>query len=98
MKVEVKLLNDKGSPVPVADLKSQKRYLGALDMAEARSSMFGRSLMVAHLRSASDEDLLPALHDAVVLRLEGDRIRIRGVEILNGIQHGQTWDVKVAKC
>jgi hypothetical protein len=98
MKVEVKLLNDKGSPVPAAALKSQKRYLGALGMAEARSSVFGRSVMVAHLRSASDEDLLPMLHDAVVLRLEGDRIRIRGVEILNGVHYGQTWDMKVVKC
>ena len=98
MKVEVKLLNDKGRPVPGAALRTQKRYTGELSLAEVRSAEFGRILVAASLLSPDKEDLLPRLHDAVVLRVEGERMRIRGVETLSGAQHGQTWDVKVATC
>ncbi|GAO25437.1 hypothetical protein [Alicycliphilus denitrificans] len=98
MKVEVQLLNDKGRTVPVAQLRVQKRFSGVLSIGEVRSTEFGRTLIAAHLRSADGEELLPLLHDAVVLRYECGRMRIRGVEVLNGAQHGQTWDVKVAAC
>jgi len=98
MKVEIKLLNDKGRPVPPAALRSQKRFTGELALAEVRSTEFGRILVAANLLSTDKEEVLPRLHDAVVLRVDGERMRIRGVETLNGVQHGQTWDVKVLAC
>lgn len=98
MKVEVQLLNDKGRAVPVAQLRAQKRFTGILAIGEVRSTEFGRTLIAANLFSTEKEAVLPMLHDAVVLRYESGRARIRGVEVLNGAQHGQTWDVKVAPC
>lgn len=98
MQVEVQLLNDKGRAVPLAELRLQKRFVGALAIGEVRSTEFGRTLIAANLLTADKEAVLPMLHDAVVLRYESGRMRIRGVEVLNGAQHGQTWDVKVAAC
>lgn len=98
MKVEVQLLNDKGRTVPGAQLRTQKRFSGVLSIGEVRSTEFGRTLIAAHLRSSEGDEMLPLLHDAVVLRYESGRMRIRGVEVLNGTQHGQTWDVKVTTC
>lgn len=98
MQVEVQLLHDKGRPVPGAQLRLQKRFSGVLSIGEVRSTEFGRTLIAAQLLSAEKEAVLPLLHDAVVLRYESGRMRIRGVEVLNGAQHGQTWDVKVTAC
>ena len=101
MRVEVKLLSDKGRAVPGAQLRSQRRFNGAFALRETRSSALGRTLLVATLQSVSDgetEPLLPPLHDAAVIHAEGGRLRVRGFELLDGQQLGQTWDVRVLSC
>jgi hypothetical protein len=53
---------------------------------------------MAHLVSSTDgadTPLLPALHDASMLFVEGEKIRVRGFELVDGVQYGQTWDIKV---
>lgn len=101
MKVEVQLLSDKGRAVPRVQQRSLRRYTGAFTLRETRSAALGRTLLVANLHSASDgtpEPLLPPLLDASVIHAEGDRLRVRGFELLDGTQLGQTWDVWVLPC
>ena len=98
MKVEVQLLSDKGRMVPVALRRSMRKFTGSLHINEVRETYLGRSVTVANLLGTDQDPLLPQLHDAVVLHVEGDRMRIRGFEIQEGVQTGQTWDVKVMPC
>jgi len=101
MKVEVQLLSDKGRAVAGAQRHSLRRYTGAFTLRETRSATLSRTLLVANLHSVSDassEPLLPPLHDALVIHAEGGRLRVRGFELLDGTQLGQTWDVRVLPC
>lgn len=101
MKVEVQLLSEKGRTVPRSMHLSLRRYTGAFTLREARSTELGRTSLVASLHSGTDapsEPLLPLLHDAAVLHVEGGRLRVRGFEFLDGVQLGQTWDVRVLPC
>jgi len=43
-----------------------------------------------------DSILVPALHDACVLSLANGRMRVRGFELVEGVQYAQTWDVRVS--
>lgn len=101
MQVEVQLLSEKGRAVPRTMHRSLRRYTGAFTLREARSSDLGRTSLVVNLHSSNDaanEPVLPPLHDATVIHAEGGRMRVRGFELLDGIQLGQTWDVKVLSC
>lgn len=101
MKVEVQLLSAKGRAVPRSMHRSLRRYTGVFTLREARSTELGRASLVASLHSGTDapsEPLLPLLHDAMVLHVEGGRLRVRGFEFLEGVQLGQTWDVRVLLC
>lgn len=101
MKVEVKLLSEKGRAVPRAMHRTRRSYTGAFTLQEARSSELGRSCFVANLHSNLDgqtEPVLPPLLDATVIHAEGGRLRVRGFEMLDGLQLGQTWEVKVLPC
>lgn len=101
MRVEVKLLSEKGRAVPRALHRTRRSYTGAFTLQETRSSELGRSCIVANLHSNTEgvpEPVLPPLHDAAVIHAEGGRLRVRGFEMLDGLQLGQTWDVKVLSC
>lgn len=101
MKVEVKLLSEKGRAVPRAFQQTRRRYTGSFTLQERRCTQLGRSSIVANLHSTLDgasEPVLPPLHDAAVIHAEGGRMRVRGFEMLDGMQLGQTWDVKVLSC
>lgn len=99
MKAEVQTLNEKGRPVAAKERKLLPTFRGLLSVHEARSGQLGRITPMAQLVSATDSSethLLPALHDAAVLYLKDGQMRIRGFEMVDGTQFGQTWDVKVA--
>lgn len=98
MKVEVQLLSDKGRLVPAAMRRSMRRYSGSLAINEVRDTHLGRSVTVANLLGTDADKMLPQLHDAVVLCVENGRMRIRGFEVRDDVQVGQTWDVKVTQC
>jgi hypothetical protein len=98
MKVEVQLLSDKGRLVPAAMRRSMRKFTGSLAINEVRDTQLGRSVTVANLLGTDADKMLPQLHDAVVLCVENGRMRIRGFEVLEGTQTGQTWDVKVSSC
>ena len=99
MKVEVQLVNEKGRGIPTKERASMQAYRGELLMQESRCHELGRIVVTAELRSITDGDeavLLPTLFDAGVLFMSKERMRVRGTEFVDGIQYGQTWDVRVA--
>ena len=101
MKVEVKLLSEKGRAVPRGLQRTRRSYRGAFTLQEMRSAELGRTCFVANVHcdlGGAPESLLPPLIDAIVIHAEGGRLRVRGFEMLDGLQLGQTWEVKVLPC
>ena len=99
MKVEVQLVNEKGRLIRPKERHAMPRYQGMLRINESRHQSLGRICVTAALLSRTDAaelPLLPPLMDAVVLFSLGARMRIRGFEVMDEIQYGQTWDVKVS--
>lgn len=99
MKVEVQLINEKGRSTPANERARMPKYRGRLRIREARSPAFGRIVTMTDLLSVTgrtDETLLPTLHDASVIFLSDGKMRIRGFEVIDGTQYGQTWDLKVS--
>lgn len=99
MKVEVQLVNEKGRGLSARERTNSPKYRGRLCIREARSHELGCITPTAHLLNTTDGTelaLLPALHDAAVLFLNDGKMRIRGFELIEGVQFGQTWDVKVS--
>jgi hypothetical protein len=99
MKAEVQTLNEEGRLIPARDRKKMRKYSGTLRFHEARSGELGRVSPMAVLVSETDTagtPTLPPLHDAVVLFMRDGVLRIRGFEFRNGVQYGQTWDVRVS--
>lgn len=93
------MLNEHGRPLPAKERKLMPKYRGMLSIHEARSGELGRITPMAQLVSATDSTaghILPALHDAAVLFFKDGQMRIRGFELVNGAQFGQTWDVRVS--
>lgn len=101
MKVEVQLVNERGRPVATRQRAAMPKYRGALRVHEERIQALGRNVVTAQLLSetdGADVPLLPTLHDASMLFLKGDQIRVRGFELVEGVQYGQTWDIRVSLC
>ena len=99
MKVEVQLINENGRSIAASDRTSMKKYRGHLRIREARSQSLGRTGLTSDLLSATsdaDDALLPTLHDANVIYLSKGTMRIRGFEVVDGVQYGQTWDLKIS--
>lgn len=99
MKVEVQPIYEQGRSARAAERASQRKYRGLLLLREERLHALGRITTVATLLSevdGADTPVLPALHDASVLSIDGSRVRIRGFELVDNIEYGQVWDVKVA--
>src|SRR5450830_129431 len=97
MKVEVQLVNEKGCAIPAKQRAAMPKYRGILHVRETRVHALGRILPTAELYSNTDkakQDLVPMLYDADVLFLLNNQMRIRGFEMVNGVQYGQTWDIK----
>ena len=98
MKVEVQLVNEKGRGLPARERTRMPKYRGRLCIRETRCHELGRITPTAQLLDPTDgteQVSLPALHDATVLFLNDGQMRIRGFEFIEGVQFGQTWDVKV---
>jgi hypothetical protein len=99
VKVEVQLVNEKGRGIPAKDRTRMPKYRGVMRIQEARNHALGRNVVIAELLSSTDgadAPLIPALLDAGVLFLSNSQMRIRGFELIEGTQYGQTWDVKVS--
>ncbi|MBV8037350.1 hypothetical protein [Roseateles sp.] len=98
MKVEVQPVYEKGKGIRARERASMPKYRGLLRVHEQRVHELGRIATIAALVSSTDgteQPLLPSLHDANLLYVNGTQLRLRGVELVDEVQYAQTWDVKV---
>jgi len=99
MKVEVQPIYEKGKSARAKERVALPKYRGTLRVREERVHELGRMVTVAAVLSDTDgaeSPVLPALHDACLLYVNGSQLRIRGFELVGDAQYGQTWDVKVS--
>lgn len=99
MKVEVQPIYEKGKSARSRERASMPKYRGILRVREERVRELGRIATVAEVMSdidGTETQVLPSLHDACLLYVNGSQLRIRGFELVGEAQYGQTWDVKVA--
>lgn len=98
MRVEVRPINECGRPLPTAQRRKQAGNQGKLQIAENRLHAQGRVVLCATLTHATDglgTLLLPELTDAQVIWVEDNRMRVRGIEQVEGTLYAQTWDITV---
>lgn len=98
MKVEVQPIYEQGKSASAAERAAASKYRGQLCLREERIHALGRTTTVAALISevsGTEESVLPVLHDANVLSIDGSRVRIRGFELVGNVEYAQVWDVKV---
>ena len=88
-----------GRYVSSLDASEATALVKALKRGEERIGELGRIVVTAQLLSETDgtgAPVIPALHEASMLYMRGSQIRMRGFELVDGIQYGQTWEVRVA--
>lgn len=98
MRVEVRPLYECGKPLPKRPRMDAPGYRGKLAISENRLHALNRVVTCARLTHATDgadTPVLPELTDIHILWLEGESIRIRGIERVENAFYGQTWDIKV---
>lgn len=98
MKVEVHIINYRGRPLSRIERDKQPSVRGKLKLFENRLHAFNRSVRCAQVVSLTDgldSSLLPELIDAELIWLDNDRMRLRGIEGVDGAYFAQTWDIRV---
>ena len=98
MRVQVRPLNIKGKALKKLEVQGVAPCRGNLKLLEDRLHSLNRVVTCARVTSISDGlalDLLPELLDATLIWIEGDMMRIRGVESIDKALYGQTWEIKV---
>ena len=69
---------------------------------EERSVEYGRAVLVAdaagHPRRDPRADRAALWLDARVLWIKGSEIRVRGTELVDGVEYAQAWVAKVLPC
>ena len=97
MRVKVRSLNYRGRPLFKEERACSEEFAGILKVVEDRLHRFGRVALSATLTNAIGESPVPILelHDVELLWLEGTSLRLRGFEIHDLVEYGQTWVVEV---
>lgn len=97
MKVKVRPINVNGRPEFKKQRERREVYAGELKVHEDRLPDLGRSTTTARVVSMVDsvESTLLQIHDAVLLWVDKDLMRIRGFEDVDGVQFSQTWEVEL---
>lgn len=98
MRVQVLALRKNGRNLDKSQLEGVPPRVGELRVREMRDIELNRPSLQARLfdpTKTGEADLLPALEDARLLYVEGNRIRITGIERLAEADVAQTWDVKL---
>ena len=98
MRVEVRPLNVLGKPLTRAQHQRLPASVGKLKVHEKRSTKLDRIVLCATLASVSDgleTELLPELGEAQLIWADDGILRLRGIEVIEGTQYGQTWVMKV---
>jgi hypothetical protein len=97
MRAKVRLLNYQGRPLFKEERERSDEFAGILTVRDDRQSRFGRVVLTATLTSQTGESAAPILelHDVVLLWVEDGGMRLRGFEIQDVVEYGQTWSIKI---
>jgi hypothetical protein len=97
MRVQVQPINMKGQPLFAEERKRREVFVGMLKIAQSRDASLKRVLTLAQILDLTDGGETPVLelYDAAVLSYEEGIMRLRGFELHDGVQYGQTWELKV---
>jgi hypothetical protein len=98
MRVRVRPINVNGRPQFQQERERRELYVGELKVQENRLHQLGRVVTTASIVNVTDNATVTMLElfDVVLLWAEGNRIRMRGFEMIDNVQYAQTWDVEVA--
>ncbi len=98
MRAEIRPINFRGKPLAKAQRLKEPASRGNLRVFENRLHTLGRVVICATLTSATDgleTPLLPELLDVQIIWADDNMMRLRGVEQIDGVLFGQTWDIRV---
>lgn len=102
MRVHVRTMRRRGRLLNQDELAdSRPPYLGDLKVTESRDPELGRSVLRALLvehKGGTDTEILPGLNDARLLFAGNNKMRIAGLERIDGADFAQTWSVELATC
>ena len=97
MRVKVNPLRELGRNLH-SQMTPRPSFSGELRVGPERDHELGREVLRARLLDVSQGtgvDLLPDLSDAQLLWAEKGRMRLTGVERLDGASYAQTWSIEV---
>ena len=100
MRAEIRPINVRGKPLNKGLRESQAAVTGMLQVIERRLDALGRVTLCANLTDALNglsTPKLPELANAELIWLSDDKMRLRGIEEVAGIQYAQTWDIRVLR-
>jgi hypothetical protein len=97
MRVNVRPINVRGRAQRTAERKSLKAFLGELKVHERRLEYLGRAVTMAQVIDVTQtvESPLLELFDIGLLWVNGNKLRMRGFEIAEGVQFAQCWDIEL---
>jgi len=97
MRVKVRLLNYRGRLLLKEERARSEEFAGILMVREERLHRLGRVALNATLTSPITENPIPILelHDVALLWIEGAGMRLRGFEVHDLVEYGQTWSIEV---
>jgi hypothetical protein len=97
MRANVHPINVQGHPLFTKDRLKGAPVQGDLRVLEVREDAFGRAVLTARITDLVDntETILLELYDVALLWAHEKKMRMRGFEIVKGVQFAQSWDVEL---
>ncbi|MFY9811152.1 hypothetical protein [Aquabacterium sp.] len=97
MRVNIRLLRQKGRYLNRSNISTLPPYTGTLKVSEMRDQEMARTLVQARLLDTThinEVDVLPELLDAQLLYADGKTLRMSGIERIDGTHYAQTWSIE----
>lgn len=101
MQVKVKKVLRDGVHIPTKELKAAAPIIGDLRMGEFKSRRLGRAVISAIVYDTADiasKEAMEPLYDAQVTYIDGQIMRITGIEESGDRNTYQCWDVEIVPC
>ena len=97
MRVKVRPINTKGRPLFTQERHRGSVFAGELKVIETRLDRVGRGMTTAIVIDTIDniETTVLEIHDAALLSIDKNKMRMRGFEEITGVQYAQAWDVEI---
>jgi hypothetical protein len=92
MKVTVRPKYACGTPIPADEQARLPGFSGSFEIIGGDRSPYDSFTPVARVQ---DPPLTRFLYEVSILWFAGDSMGLRGVEVIDGAQYAQTWDIKI---